>query len=228
MTLDELRKLVTEGEFNVERDTKVIEQGEMKDRSGTQVKYCVRHGWDMIAAAECDEIWGRAKLELFEYIRSQNFDEDTLKQVLESIQMEDFHWDWFNKSYHYSRDEYEWFFLFAEGKPQGACVIYHPKMSELAKAKIFYVEYLAVAPWNRDCMVMQREFKGVGSTLLKAALRYSVDVLGLTPGFSLHSLPQAKQYYERLNMVNIEKNDKGKLLYFELPTSEANLFLGAV
>ena len=86
-----------------------------------------------------------------------------------------------------------------ENNKEASAVSFSAKLTDLVDGEnIFYVEYLAVAPWNRDCLVRQREYKGVGSTLLKVALNYSVEKLGLIPGFSLHSLPQAKEYYEKL------------------------------
>ncbi len=227
VTLDELKRQIATGQLHIESSNNIIATGSLPHSSGTQASYTIRHGWDIVAAVQCDEIWARSNIELFQYIEEQNFDDAKLTEVLDSIQTEDHHWDWFKKSYQFTGDEYEWFFLFSEDKPQGACLIYHPKDSALGDANIFYVEYLAVAPWNRDCLVRQREHKGVGSILLKAALKYSVEKLGLIPGFSLHSLPQAKEYYEKLNMINVEGMDKGALLYFELPQEEAHKLLGA-
>lgn len=227
MTLEELKRQIATGQLNLDCSNTIIATGRLSHSSGSQVNYTIRHGWDIVAAVQCDETWARSNIELFQHIEEQNFDDAKLAEVLESIQTEDLHWDWFKKSYQFTGDEYEWFFLFSEDKPQGACLIYHPKNSALYEANIFYVEYLAVAPWNRDCLVRQREYKGVGSILLKAALKYSVENLGLIPGFSLHSLPQAKEYYEKLKMINVKGMDKGTLLYFELPQSEAHKLLGA-
>ncbi|MEN3159968.1 N-acetyltransferase [Alkalimonas sp. NCh-2] len=226
MTLDELKRLIATGQLNIDISDNIIETGELTHSSGTLANYSIKHGWDIIAAVKCDETWARSNIELFQYIEAQNFDDAMLAKVLESIQTEDYHWNWFKKSSHFTSNEYEWFFLFSDNQPQGACLIYHPKCSALNQANIFYVEFLAVAPWNRDCLVRQREYKGVGSILLKAALKYSVENLGLIPGFSLHSLPQAKEYYEKLKMINIAPMDKGALLYFELPQSEANKLMG--
>jgi hypothetical protein len=169
---------------------------------------------------------GAQNIELFEHIENQGFDENRLEEVLASIQTGDHHWNWVAKSVNTARDEYEWFYLYADGEPQAACLIYHPKDSALERSNIFYVEFLAVAPWNRSCLVRERKYLGVGSSLLRAALNFSIDKLGLSPGFSLHSLPQASGYYAKLNMVNIEDRNKGPLLYFELPQVEANKFLG--
>jgi hypothetical protein len=228
VTLEELKRQISTRELKIDCSNVTIITGTLPHRSGIQVDYIIKHGWDIVTAVECDEIWARSNIELFQYIEEQNFDDAKLTEVLESIQTEDHHWDWFKKSYQFTSDEYEWFFLFCEDKPQGACLIYHPKSSALCEENIFYVEYLAVAPWNRDCLVRQREYKGVGSILLKAALNYSVQKLGLSPGFSLHSLPQAKEYYEKLKMVNVKEMDKGPLLYFELSQQEAHNLVGAV
>src|SRR5690606_14127690 len=100
-------------------------------RSGNQADYIIKHGWDIVTAVQCDEIWARSNIQLFQYIEEQNFDDAKLAEVLASIQTEDHHWDWFKKSYQFTGDEYEWFFLFCEAKPQGACLIYHPKVSAL-------------------------------------------------------------------------------------------------
>jgi hypothetical protein len=227
VTLDELRNQLTSGQLNITDSNKIIATGNLSHQTGIQTSYSIKHGWDIVTAVQCDKAWARSNIELFQYIEEQKFDDARLAEVLESIQTEDHHWDWFKKSYQLTGNEYEWFFLFSEDKPQGACVIYHPKNSAFCNANIFYVEYLAVAPWNRDCLVRQREFKGVGSILLKAALKYSVEKLGLTPGFSLHSLPQAKEYYEKLRMINVQRMNKGPLLYFELPQVEALKLQGA-
>ena len=228
MTLEELKKQIATGQLDIECSNKIIANGTLSHSSGHQGTYTIRHGWDIVAAVHCDESWVRSNIELFQHIEEQNFDDGELLKVLDSIQMEDHHWDWFAKSCIFTGDEYEWFFLFSENRPEGACVIYHPKDSALGNSHIFYVEYLAVAPWNRDCLIRQREYKGVGSILLKIALKYSVENLGLIPGFSLHSLPQAKQYYEKLKMINVRAMDKGTLLYFELPEAEADKLLEAV
>jgi hypothetical protein len=100
-------------------------------------------------------------------------------------------------------------------------VIYHPKKSVLAPGDIFYVEYVAVAPWNRSCKIRDRQFRGAGTALISAALRFAVKTLKLRPGFCLHSLPGANGYYLSLKMVNVPEHNKEPLLYFELPPALA-------
>lgn len=226
MTLEEIKDLIKSGEL--ESNSEVIAKGELHHSSGQATEYSIYHGWDIASSLECDQLWGKSNIELFEYIEKQEYSEEELDKVLASIQTEDHHWNWFKKSIGTIAEEYEWFYLYADNKPQAACVIYHPKDSALDESKIFYVEFLAVAPWNRDCLVRKREYLNVGSIVLFAALKYSVENLGLSPGFSLHSLPQASGYYKKLKMTNVEEKNKESLLYFELPEAEAVKLLEAV
>jgi len=227
VNIDELKQQIESGQIQAGGTSLIIEEDELESSSNEKTKYCISHGWNIISSKECDDYWTQSNLELLEYIDQQEYEEQQLNDVLNSIQTEDFHWNWFAKSYAYLGDEYRWFYLYAEDKPQGACVIFQPKDSALHNSNIFYIEFVAVAPWNRKCLVRDREFLGVGSILLKAVLRYSIDELGLSPGFSLHSLPQAKTYYEKLNMVNVKERNKNSLIYFELPMTEANKLLEA-
>ena len=181
MTLDEIKHLIKSGQ--IQSDTVTIEEGMLSLVSGEENHYKVFHGWNIAASLECDEKWGRSNLELFEHIQQQNFDDDKLAEILNSIQTEDHHWDWFKKSVGTTGDEYEWFYLYADNEPQAACLIYHPKDSALGNSNIFYVEFLAVAPWNRTCLIRKRKYLGVGSILLKTALNFSVNTLGV----DLHS-----------------------------------------
>jgi len=227
VNISELKARVKAGKMSPIQPSEEISAGELLNSAKELVNYSITHGWNLISSKECDERWSQHTLELLEYIDSQEYDDEELSNIIDSIQTEDFHWNWFAKSFAMHASEYAWFYLYAENKPQGACVIYQPKGSALQKSNIFYVEFLAVAPWNRDCLIRERDLHGVGSILLKAVLDFSVNELGLSPGFSLHSLPQAKGYYEKLNMVNVKGLNKDALLYFELPEPEANIFLGA-
>lgn len=226
MTLDDLKEMIEKGELEVgATEEKIVDQGVIKNNEEQDVEYKICHGWNLIFSFDCDREWGRDSLALLEYIENQSFDEGYLEDVLGSIQLEDHHWNWAIKSMAYRGEQYDWFYMYADGKPQAACLIYHPESSALEKSDIFYVEYLAVAPWNRGCLVRDRLHKGVGSLLIRVVLDYSVNNLGLKPGFCLHSLPQAVNYYKKIKMVNISQKDKPDLLYFEMPSSEAKKIL---
>lgn len=198
-----------------------IEQGELAHVSKGKVAYRIVHGWSLESSFECDTSWKQGWLALFQQIQQIEPDETKQSELLATISTEDFHWDWFKKAVAYSTDEYEWFHLYADGKPQAACLIYHPKPSALERGDIFYVEFVAVAPWNRKCDFRVRDFGRLGETILRAAQRFAVKELKLRPGFGLHSLPKAEGFYTNINMVKVPGEEKDTMLYFELSQAHA-------
>lgn len=221
MNIDELRRQINNGDIKFTGSVGCIESGNLINNVGKSVKYEINHGWDILSADSCDRQWKLFNIKLFEYIDKQGYSEKKLGDVLSSIQIHDSHWDWFKKSCIYLSDGYEWFYMFADGKPQGACLIYHPTDSIIDSENIFYIEFVAVAPWNRDNLMIAREFKGIGSTIIKCVLNYAVNTLHLKQGFSLHSVPQAKGYYTKIGMEIYPARDKPNLAYFEMPRAKA-------
>jgi hypothetical protein len=205
-----------------------IEQGELTHISKEKFRYNIVHGWDLKSSLQCDIIWKEGWLALFKQIQKAEPDETKQAEILASISIEDIHWDWFGKAVDYCTDEYEWFHLYADGKPQAACLIYHPEASALGPGDIFYVKFVAVAPWNRDCDLRPRECRGLGKIILRAAQRFAVKELKLRPGFRLHSLPKAEIVYKKLKMVKVDgKEDAESLAYFELPQALATQLMEA-
>lgn len=191
--------------------------GELTHASGKKVPFEIVHGWDAKASLQCDTLWKAAWLVLFEQIEQAEPDPVKQAQILDSISTEDAHWRWFDKALFHNTDEYEWFHLHADGKPQAVCLIYHPNVSALEPGNIFYVKFVAVAPWNRNCSLRPREYKGLGEILLRTAQRFAVKELELRPGFCLHSLPKAEGFYTKLKMVKVAgKEDAQSLAYYEL------------
>ncbi len=199
-----------------------IEEGELTHASKKIVPYSVVHGWNLKSSFECDTLWKQGWVDLFERIQTTEPDETKQDEILATISTEDLHWDWFTKAIESSTDEYEWFHLYADGKPQAACLIYHPRASALQHGDIFYVKFVAIAPWNRPCSIRAREFKRLGEVILRASQRFAVSELKLRPGFCLHSLPKAEGFYTKLKMVKVDgKEDAQSLAYFELPEALA-------
>jgi hypothetical protein len=228
MDIQDLRRKISTSKNVTLQDSKsVIEKGYLSKHSGEEIEYSIEHGLNINSAIACDQSWDQFKLEMLDYIEQQNYSEEKLSEVLSGIQTEDYHWNWALKSHICSTTEYEWFFLFADNQPQGACLIYHPKKSTLHPNNIFYVEFVAVAPWNRSNPYKPKMFTGVGSVLIKSALNYAVNILGLYQGFSLHSLPQACDYYIKIGMLNDKNHNKDGLEYFEMPEAIAKKMLGA-
>jgi len=205
-----------------------IEQGEITHISKKQVPYKIVHGWSLESSVECDILWKQGWLALFKQIQQAKPDKTEQDAIFASISTEDIHWDWFKKAVDSSTDEYEWFHLYADGKPQAACLVYHPEASALEPGDIFYVKFVAVAPWNRICDLRPREFGGLGKCILRAAQRFAVKELKLRPGFCLHSLPKAEVVYTKLNMVKVNgKEDAQSLAYYELPQALATQLMEA-
>ena len=226
MTIDEIKKMLDSGEIAPSNED-VVKDGVLLTHDGNCVDYQLHHGWDIAKAHICDKDWGKFNVELLRFIKNMNYDNESLSLVFEKLQMEDSHWKWFNKSVHYKTTEFDWFFLMANGFPQGVCLIYHPKPSALEKGDIFYIEYVAVAPWNRDNPMQARIFKGVGSILIKYAVNYAHTELNLKYGFSLHALPKASDFYYKIGMVAHPPLDKEGLQYFEMLEQHATKFVEA-
>lgn len=205
-----------------------IEQGHLTHVSNAQAPYKIVHGWSLASSVECDTLWKQGWLAIFNQIQQAEPDVTKQNDILASISTEDMHWDWFNKAVNCSTDEYEWFHLYANCKPQATCLIYHPEASALEPGDIFYVKFVAVAPWNRKCDFRPREFRGLGEIILCAAQRFAVKELKLRPGFCLHSLPKAEGFYTKLKMVKVDgKEDPQSLAYYELPQALATKLMEA-
>lgn len=95
---------------------------------------------------------------------------------------------------------------------------------ELGKPLV-HVMFLASAPWNLSTVVARPRFKGVGTTLLRAAIEASLD-FDFKGRIGLHSLPQADDFYLRLGMTPMGKDPKKHdLTYYELSPTQAAQFL---
>ncbi len=228
MDIEELRRQIDSGELELSSSVNNIESGSLLNNKGKSIEYQINHGWDVISAKKCDLEWNSFNIKLFQYIEEQNYTEEKLEDVLAGIQVQDSHWNWFDKSIRYTVKGYEWFYMFTTGKPQAACLIYHPKDSIIDSENIFYIEYVAVAPWNRVNPMVKREFTGLGSLMIGCILNYAVNTLQLKEGFSLHSLSKAQGYYEKIGMINYQERNKEHLAYFEMPRAKAVEMLGVV
>ncbi|EHR1165337.1 TPA: GNAT family N-acetyltransferase [Vibrio parahaemolyticus] len=205
-------------------DENVIEKGILNDDSNNDIDYTVTFGWDLFSANNCDKSWKIYRFELAEYIE-KNFKEEDRPAIFSQMQVEDYHWEWLSKSIVYQSDEYKWFYLKTEDNVEAACLAYHPKKSAVDSEDIFYIEFIAVAPWNRENPMSAKKLKGVGSTLLRATIKYLVDSLGLTYRFGLHALPQARGYYQKIGMDYIPIGDKDSLEYFEMSDNNSMTFV---
>ena len=202
--------------------SEIIATGTLRAESGDAPEFSLHFGWDLAIANRCDDTWGVFNVRLLRHIFSLKLAQDELLSVLSDVQLDDGHWKWLQKALVYRGDQYKWFFMMAEGNPQAACLIFQPKPSAVDSRPIFYIEYVAVAPWNRINPLAPRAFKGLGTQIIRAASDYAVLKLGLRPGYSLHALPKAVAFYEAIGMERFEEHDKEGLPFFEMPESKCD------
>lgn len=226
ITIQEIKALLKSGEILPTYDD-VDASGVLTASTGKGVEYTFHHGWDIAKAHACDTQWGVFNVELLMFIEQRYTDPDERNAVLDGTQLEDHHWEWLNKSVCMKSAEYLWFFIMAEGAPQAACVIYQPKPSACEKGNIFYIEFVAVAPWNRINPMSARRFSGVGTRIIRHAVHFSMKTLGLKPGFALHALPKAIPYYEKIGMLPFSSLNKENLPYYEMPEKALMNFMDA-
>jgi GNAT superfamily N-acetyltransferase len=106
-----------------------------------------------------------------------------------------------------------------DGEIHGLCSFKHPVTALLGETqRLLYVERLAAAPWNRPAAKPTRKALGCGASMLRYALRRSVE-LGFDGRLGLHSLndPSTHGFYEKLGMAHLGENliDGENLRYYE-------------
>lgn len=215
MRLEDIRALLDFQDLEPEVK-EFIKEVPIKDADGYERVGVISLGWDLVSANKCDKEWGEFNVRLLDYVDRLNCSDSERDGVLNSLFLEDSHWDWLTKSCCYIKDEYKWFYLIVENSVEAVCLMYQPKSSVIESKNVFYIEFIAVAPWNRDNPLEGKRFRGLGSILISCVARYAIDVLRLEPGFSLHSLPKASSYYERIGMINVPGYEKEGMKYFEM------------
>lgn len=89
---------------------------------------------------------------------------------------------------------------------------------------LVYVDYVAVAPWNRRAIQAPERFHGLGTVMLGTAIEVS-RLLGLDGRCGLHSLPSAEGFYRRIGMKDLAVDPHyHDLRYFEFDSDGATEF----
>ncbi len=223
LTIEDIKAMLADGKIKPCL-TDVIANGTLKGADGITIKYNTHSGWDIAKAYACDNEWGAFNVSILAHIASNYKDKKSVDAALENTSLEDYHWEWFKKSAAFRTEQYRWYFMIANDKIQAACLIFQPKTSAFQEGNIFYVEYIAVAPWNRPNPMQERLCFGVGTTILRNAVEHCMITLNLKPGFSLHALPKAIPFYEKIGMLPHPPMDKDQLPYFEMPESAFKTF----
>lgn len=102
------------------------------------------------------------------------------------------------------------------------------RIPEQLNQHLVYVDYLAVAPWNRTAIQKPVLFKGLGKIMLGVAVSLSIDE-EWDGRIGLHSLPQAEGFYGVCGMSDLGiDREYENLHYFEFTGAQARAFLGSV
>lgn len=204
----------------------IIYKGLLKDlNSSLNKEFILMRGVNRTNVLKMEDKWMSAHSNTIRQILDKaNGDEVKTQELLDNCQIEDRGWSWSNK-YNCLKENnnYEWFFIIIDNEVQGCCIICHPKDSRIDNKEVFYVDYIAIAPWNRETIFNKRQFSSVGTILLSIATSYSVSNYDYRHGFGLHALPQAESYYlDKIGMDNYGKDkDKENLCYFEISEEKA-------
>lgn len=140
----------------------------------------------------------------------------------------DSHWDWREKNLSMLGSVHRLFALLNGEAVEALMRVDLSKPSWIQPSPytpIVYVDYLAVAPWNRLPIQPQPRFKGLGKVLLGAAVSISAED-GMDGRCGLHSLIQSEGFYKQVGMkdMGIDAAAHG-LRYFEFAPEAARKFL---
>lgn len=92
---------------------------------------------------------------------------------------------------------------------------------------LVYVAFVENAPWNRKDLFDAPQYRGVGTTMIRAAIAQSEE-LGFHGRVGLHSLPQANDFYANtctMTDLGADPDYEGSLRYFEMTPEQARAFI---
>jgi hypothetical protein len=144
--------------------------------------------------------------------------------------VEDAHWDWAKKMLREHRAPLGFRSCAlevaseTEGLMQVELATHRTRVNK--NLNLAYVDYVSIAPWNRPWPEQQQRFKGVGSILLREAVRTSIDE-GFKGRIGLHARPGAVTWYrDRLKMKAFGADlEYQGLHYFEFTEEQAKRFM---
>lgn len=142
-------------------------------------------------------------------------------------QIQDAHWEWKKKKAGMLKASHRMYALTTDDSVEAIMRINLSAFSKIKKSpatNIVYIDYLAVAPWNRSAIQYPPRYRGLGSILLAVAVSVSLNE-EMEGRCGLHSLPQAEGFYGRVGMKNTGLVDAQNLKYFEFEPAEAKTFL---
>ena len=148
------------------------------------------------------------------------------REILGDLAVQDHHWSWRTKCSITPGTNRRVFSLLNAGDVEAAMVLLFGKNSRdpAGMLPIVYVDFVAVAPWNRKKFQDPQRFRNLGTVMLGAAVQLSVT-LGLGGRCGLHSLPQSEGFYRHIGMRDFGLDAAySSLRYFEFDVAGAAHF----
>jgi hypothetical protein len=138
-------------------------------------------------------------------------------------------WDWRSLLEKSSSSDFDGFAIIRNGMTQGLMKLEHDypvSLSRQSSRRVLYMAYVETAPWNNPRLVVSPSFSAVGSALVAAAVRRSID-LGYGGVIGLHSHPEAESFYAKKCGLIARGKDPiyDGQQYFEYTEERAHAFL---
>ena len=164
----------------------------------------------------------------FESLPPAQQTEDTWQGKQQLFAAPDSHWDWSKKHHAMRQASHRIVAILNDVSVESLMRIDLSKASRLESqgyVPVLYVDYLAVAPWNRAPIQNPVRFKGLGKLMLAVAVAVS-RAEGMEGRCALHSLRQSEGFYRRLGMTDLGPDAAAQgLRYFEFSVASANTLL---
>lgn len=183
---------------------------------------------DFIEAHWAPELKRQRDLAILEFFQLPPADRTSEKwrEIEERYAVQDQHWDWPQKCSPVPGAKHSILSLLNGVDVEAAMLLFHGRTSRdpSAPLPLLYVDYVAVAPWNRRAFQEPQRFRHLGTIMIGAAVELS-RTLGLDGRLGLHSLPQSEGFYRRIGMRDYGLDAGSQSLrYFEFDEPAARAF----
>jgi hypothetical protein len=169
--------------------------------------------------------YGLAILQFFQLPAADRTEQRWL-QIRGELAVQDHEWSWRTKCSSAPGTNRRVFALLNATDVEAAMLLLFGKNSRdpAGMVPIVYVDFLAVAPWNRKEFQDPQRFRSLGTVMLGAAVQLSRS-LGFDGRCGLHSLPQSEGFYHHIGMRDFGLDSAySSLRYFEFDATGAANF----
>jgi hypothetical protein len=215
--------------------TKILESFQIRSPAlGKSCQLDLVEGLDPAHVDHIATVWtpllGRQRnLAILEYFSLPSTQQtgDKWNETLGKYGAPDAHWDWQVKCGSAPALNQHLFALINGNEVEAIMLLQPGRVSrDSHQLPVFYVDYLAVGPWNREPVQNPQRFRGLGTVLLGSAVNTS-QAAGLEGRCGLHSLPQSEGFYRKAGMKDFGADATYQdLRYFEFESSAAAQFIG--